>query len=349
MKNLSVLAFCLFLAVTSCVTTPRTPLSGLDPEAFHAEVNGKQVSFYVLTNSRGMEVCLTNYGARVLSIMVPDRNGKMNNVVVGHESIDAYLEKPNSYGAVIGRYANRIAGASFTLDGVTYTLDKNSGENCLHGGSGGWCSQVYDVKQYNDSTLVLAMDSPDGEMGFPGNVHAEVTYKVTEDNALDISYTAVTDKPTVLNLTNHTFFNLSGSKDGDVGGHVLYVNADSYTPLRPDSIPTGEILPVEYAGIDFRQPRALAGMYDFNMILNEPGEVDLIAASLYAPENGIRMEVRTDQPGLQLYVKKTTVCLECQLFPDSPNNPSWPSSVLRPGETYRHRCIYSFSIAKDSL
>ena len=344
MKNLSACAFLLCLAVSSCVTTPKNTLSGLRPEDFCAEVNGKPTSFYVLTNSNGMEVCVMDYGARILSVVVPDRDGKMNNVVVGHENIDAYLKKPNSYGAVIGRYANRISGASFTLDGATYILDKNSGENCIHGGAGGWRSQVYDVKRCDKSSLVLTMDSPDGEMGFPGNVHAEVTYRVTEDNALDISYTATTDKPTVLNLTNHTFFNLSGSKDGEVGGHVLYVAADSCTPVRPDGVPTGEILPVASEGVDFRTPRAVAGEFDLNMVLNKPGDTDRVAASLYAPENGIRMEVRTDQPGLQLYSKKTTVCLETQLFPDSPNNPAWPSSVLRPGETYRHRCIYTFSI-----
>ena len=344
MKNLSALSILLCLALISCENTPKTALSGLESEDFCAEVNGKQVSFHILTNSRGMEVCVTDYGARVLSIMVPDRDGKMNNVVVGHENIDAYLKKPNSYGAVIGRYANRISGASFTLDGATYILDKNSGENCIHGGAGGWRSQVYDVKRCDKSSLVLTMDSPDGEMGFPGNVHAEVTYRVTEDNALDISYTATTDKPTVLNLTNHTFFNLSGSKDGEVGGHVLYVDADSCTPVRPDGVPTGEIVPVASEGVDFRTPRAVAGEFDLNMVLNKPGDTDRVATSLYAPENGIRMEVRTDQPGLQLYSKKTTVCLETQLFPDSPNNPAWPSSVLRPGETYRHRCIYTFSI-----
>lgn len=327
MKNLFVLAS-LYVAAISCLSDPG-------------------IESYTLKNSRGMEVCIADYGARVLSMKVPDKDGNITEVIVGLNDIDEYLARPSSHGAVIGRYANRISGASFILDGQTYVLDRNSGSNCIHGGSEGWRSQSYDFKYKDSSTLVLTMDSPDGEMGFPGNVHAEITYRLTEDNSLDISYVAVTDKPTVLNLTNHSFFNLSGNRETEIFDNILYIDADRYTPVNDKSLPTGEILSVRDTPFDFTTAKPIDGLYDMNMVLNHPGDTSVLAASLYAPETGIRMDVYTDQPGMQLYTKNTTVCLETQLFPDSPNNPHFPSSVLRPGETYRHRCIYHFSIGNN--
>ena len=345
MKRL-VLSAIVCMAALSCISERNTTLSGLSPEDFHAEVDGKMTSFYTLVNSNGMEVCVTDYGARILSVMVPDRRGRMNNVVVGFDNIADYLAKPVSHGAVIGRYVNRIGNASFILDGRKYELDKNSGENCMHGGTGSWRSKVFTARQTDSSTLVLTIDSPDGEMGFPGNVHAEVTYKVTQDNALDISYTAVTDKPTVLNLTSHAFFNLSGKDDYEIWDHVLYVDSDSYTPVGEGKIPTGEIRPAGEAGIDYTHARPVYSEFDANMVLRHPGDTTVLAASLYAPDSGIRMDVYTDQPGLQVYTRPTTVCLETQLFPDSPNHAHFPSSVLRPGEIYRHRCIYRFKTGR---
>lgn len=343
MRFFHLLFICLSIGLASCNSAPEKTLSGLSPDAFNTELDGKAVSLYTLTNSHGMEVCITNYGGRVVSIMVPDRNGKMTNVAVGYDSLAHYLARPNSYGATIGRFANRISDASFTLDGHTYKLDRNTESSCLHGGTKGWRFQVYSAEKKDASTLVLRMDSPDGEMGFPGNIHAEVIYEVTEDNALDISYKAVTDRPTVLSMTNHTFFNLSGNTDREVTDNILFVDADRYTPLGQDMTPTGDILTVVGSGLDFTVPREIREKYDINLVLNHPGDTSIPAASLYAPDTGIRMEVYTDQPGMQVYTRTNTVCLESQLFPDSPNKPQWPSSVLRPGETYRHRCIYKFS------
>ena len=333
---------CLLVA-SACTQKGEKTLSGLYKDDFRAEVNGKTTSLYTLTNSKGMEVCITDYGARVLSVMVPDRKGIMRNVIVGFDSMSDYLAKPVSHGAVIGRYVNRISDASFMLDGKRYNLDKNSGPHCIHGGSEGWRSQVYDINYHDSSTLTLIMDSPDGEMGFPGNIHAEVTYSVTEDNALDISYRAVTDKPTVLNMTNHSFFNLTGKRDHEIWDNILYIDADHYTPVK-EKVPTGEITHVSNDVIDFRTPRPIDGEYDINMVLNHPGDTTKAAAYLYAPDTGIRMEVYTNQPGIQLYTRQNTICLETQLFPDSPNHPHFPSSVLRPGEVYYHRCIYKFDI-----
>ena len=346
-KCLIIIAMC--LAVHSCEINREHTMSGLRTGDFRAEVDGKTTSLYTLTNSKGMEVCVTDYGARILSIMVPDRRGRMTNVIVGFDNIAEYLAKPVSHGAVIGRFANRIGNASFVLDGQRYELDRNSGQNCIHGGAKGWRMQVFSAHQPDSSTLVLAIDSPDGEMGFPGNVHAEVTYKVTEDNALDISYKAVTDKPTVLNLTSHSFFNLSGKRDYEIWDHVLYVDADRYTPVNDAKVPTGELLPAGNVGIGYKVPRPPDREFDINMVLDHPGDTSIIAASLYAPDTGIRMDVYTDQPGIVTYVKSTSVCLETQNFPDSPNQPAFPSSVLRPGETYRHRCIYRFSTGRLQL
>lgn len=362
------------LCFAGCAGKQALTLSGLDPKAFEGEYEGRKTALYTLTNENGMEVCVTNFGGRLVSVMVPDKDGKMTDVILGFDNVNDYATIPSDFGASIGRYANRIGGATFVLDGETVTLDANDGANCLHGGSEGWQYQVYDAEQQDASTLVLTYNSPDGEMGFPGNVVAKVTYRLTADNAIDISYEGTTDKPTVLSMTNHAYFNLSGNHAADGTDQVLYINADGFTPADANLIPTGEILPVEGTPMDFRTPKAigqdinadyeqlvLGNGYDHNWVLNTAGDITKLALSVYSPVSGILLEEYTDQPGVQvytgnfltgevagkhgiLYPKRASVCIETQLFPDSPNKPEWPSAVLRPGETYTHRCIYRFSV-----
>ncbi len=362
------------LCLTACSNEPVTTLSGLDPQAFVGEKNGKATTLYTLKNANGVEACITNFGGRLVSLMVPDKDGNMVDVVLGFDNINDYLTKPSDFGASVGRYANRIAGGTFQLDGVAVELVKNDGPNCLHGGPQGWQYQVYSAEQVDPQTLVLTLESPDGEMGFPGAVTVAVTYRLTDDNAIDISYSGTTDKPTVLNMTNHSYFNLSGNHAAEATDHELYINADAFTPTDRLLIPTGEITPVEGTPMDFRTAKVLAqdieseyeavrlgNGFDHNWVLNNAGDINVVAASLYSPATGILLETYTDQPGIQaysgnfltgkvagkhgvLYPRRGGVCLETQLFPDSPNKPEWQSPVLRPGETYAHRCIYKFSV-----
>lgn len=360
--------------LVACSTKPALTLSGLDPEAFVGEKNGKTTALYTLTNANGMEVCITNFGGRLVSVMVPDKDGNMVDVILGFDNINDYMTKPSDFGASIGRYANRIAGGKFELDGETVVLNQNDGENCLHGGAEGWQYQVYEAEQVDAQTLKLTMHSPDGEMGFPGNVTAVVTYTLTDDNAIDIAYSGTTDKPTVLSMTNHAYFNLSGNHAVEGTDQVLYVNADTFTPANDKLIPTGEMRPVEGTPFDFRTPKSigqdinadyeqlvLGNGYDHNWVLNTAGDVTKLALSVYSPVTGILLEEYTDQPGVQVYTgnfltgkvagkhgimypKRASVCIETQLFPDTPNRPEWPTATLRPGETYTHRCIYKFSV-----
>lgn len=358
----------------ACSDRPVLTLSGLDPMDFEGEKNGKATALYTLKNVAGMEVCITNFGGRLVSVMVPDKDGKMTDVLLGFDNITDYMTIPSDFGASIGRYANRIAGGRFQLDGETVVLNQNDGPNCLHGGAEGWQYQVYDAEQPDDQTLILTMNDPDGHMGFPGNVTAVVKYILTDDNAVDITFEGTTDAPTVLSMTNHAYFNLSGNPAAEGTDQVLYVNADAYTPADAVLIPTGEFVPVEGTPMDFRTPKTigkdieadyeqirLGNGYDHNWVLNTAGDDTKVAFSLYSPTTGIYMEGYTDQPGVQVYSgnfltgkiagkhgifypKRASVCLETQLFPDSPNHPEWPSAFLRPGETYSHRCIYKFSV-----
>ncbi len=353
------------LCFSSCTTTKDLTLSGLNPKDFETE----NTALYTLTNANGMEVCITNFGGRLVSVMVPDKDGKMVDVILGFDNIKDYMNLPSDFGASIGRYANRIGGASFELDGNIYNLDKNDGENCLHGGSEGWQYQVYDAQMLDNQTLVLIMRSPAGEMGFPGNVTATVIYMLTNDNAIEISFVATTDAPTVFGMTNHAYFNLSGNPAKDGLDQVLYINADSFTPTDEALIPTGEIWAVENTPMDFRVAKAVGqdihanyvalghgNGYDHNWILNNTGDLETVAASLYSPKTGVMLEVYTDQPGIQVYSgnfltgevpgkhgikypQRASVCLETQLFPDSPNKADWPSAVLRPNEVYKLSCI----------
>ncbi len=369
----------LSILVAACVDrepTGMTTKSGLDRTAFRTVINGDSTDLFILTNAAGAEVCITNYGGRVVSLMVPDAQGKLQDVVLGFDHIEEYTSKPSSFGATVGRFANRIAYGRFELDGDTIQLAINSGEHSIHGGHEGWQYQVFDASQPNDTTLILAYTSPGGEGGFPGNVTVEVTFVLTHDHALAIDYTAQADKKTVINMTNHSFFNLSGNPAKTILDNVLYVNAHQYTPLDEGLITTGEVLSVADSPFDFTAPISIGdgvnrdGTHeqleitqgiDHNFVLNTDRNIETLAARLYSPSSGISLEVYTNEPGMQVYTsnmldgsrigkngvpyhKQTAICLETQHFPDSPNKPYWPSTVLHPGQTYHSTCIYKFGI-----
>ena len=361
-------------------------LSGLDPTAFDTIINEKPVKLYTLKNKNGMEVSITNYGGRVVSLVVPDKDGKPTDVVLGFDNIKQYadtLNSPSDYGSSVGRYANRIAGGKFTLGSQQYQLKQNDGDNCLHGGgTTGWMNQVYDAEQIGDSILKLTIIAADGENGFPGNVTATTIYKVTSDNTLDITWEATTDKETIINQTNHNYYNLNGDLSQVGTDMILYVNADNFTPSDKAYIPTGEIKPVEGTAMDFRKPHAIgdsinskfdqiqnAGGYDHNYCLNTfkdgKGDDTQVCASLYSPKTGIFMEMFTNEPGVQVYSanfqgvgkdadiirkgglkypKHVSVCLESQKYPDSPNKKDWVQPTLKPGEKYYSHAAYKFSI-----
>lgn len=360
--------------------TDRQPArSGLDRRNFQTVINGDSTDLFVIRNANGMEACITNYGGRIVSLMVPDSAGVFRDVVQGFAHIEGYTAEPSSFGATMGRFANRIGNGRFVLDGDTVQLDRNSGKHTIHGGGEGWRNQVFSADQPNDSTLVLSYTSPDGESGFPGEVTVSVTFTVNQRNELAMDYEAETTEKTIINLTNHSFFNLSGNPGKTVLDDILYVNATQYTPLDSTLITTGEIQPVAGTPFDFTQPVSIgtamerdmaneqlqiASGIDHNFVLNTGGRVDELAASLYSPSSGVVMEVYTNEPGLQVYTgnmldgsrtgkenvpygRQTAVCLESQHFPDAPNKPHWPSTVLEPGESYESTCIYRFSVVKE--
>lgn len=346
----------------------------LDAEAFATEIDGAPVALYTLSNGSGFDVQITNYGARVVSIWAPDRNGSYADVTVGCESIDRYVAEDDARfsGPVVGRFANRIAQGRFTLDGVEYQLPQNDNGNSLHGGVKGLDSRVWSVLQADDRHVTMSYVSPDGEEGYPGELTVSVTYTVTDDNALKIEYAATTDRPTIVNLSNHSLFNLGGEGSGSILDHELMIAADATTPVGAGLIPTGELAPVDGTPFDFRTPTAIGARigardaqlgygtgYDHNWVLNDTtGEVRLVA-TLYDPQSGRLMEILTDQPGLQFYSGnffndescgkfgrkigyRGAVALETQCFPDSPNHSDFPSTRLDPGETYTQTCIYRF-------
>ena len=365
------------LAVASCTKVAEPTLSGLDPNAFKDKYEGKKVALYTLKNEQGMEVCITNFGGRIVSMMVPDINGDFLDVVLGFDNIQDYYPENNAsdFGAAIGRYANRIKQGQFTLDGETYQLPRNNFGHCLHGGPKGWQYKVYKVVKHNDTMLKLLMDSPDGDSGFPGRVKAYVTYTLLPENALKIEYEATTDKPTIINMTNHSYFNLAGDPEYHrVSEDFMRLNAITYTPVDATFIPTGDILNVsqtpmdfssgEYIGKDidnfaFEQIKNGNG-FDHNWILNTHRDINEPAVRVYSAQSCILLTVYTDEPGIQIYTgnfldgsvqgkkgvyykKRSGICLETQKYPDSPNHPDWPSPVLRPGETYRSNTIFAFS------
>lgn len=358
----------------ACATEPQTTRSGLVIDDFTTDIDGRRTGLYTLTNANGMEVTVTDFGGRIVSVMVPDRAGELRDVVLGFDNIDDYIHVPSDFGAAIGRYANRIGQGRFTLDGKVYELPKNNFGHCLHGGPDGWQYKVYDVVEADDSHIVLAMYSPDGDANFPGAVEATVTYRLTDDNALDISYEAASDAPTIINLTNHSYFNLSGDPSTSICDDWLWIAADSFTPVDSTFMTTGEIVPVEGTPMDFRTVKRIGddidrydfvqlkngNGYDHNWVLATAGDITRKAAEVRNDVSGIVLEVYTDEPGVQVYTgnfldgsvtgkhgivydQRAAICLETQHYPDSPNKPAWPSVVLRPDETYRSHCIYRFS------
>jgi aldose 1-epimerase len=369
------------IVMSACSSsTSETPAAGgvtLPQKEFGVTPAGP-ARLYTLANKHGMAVTITNYGGIVTSLRAPDRNGKSDDVVLGYDSIDGYLKKHPYFGAIVGRYGNRIAKARFTLDGVEYKLAANNGANALHGGLQGFDKKLWEASDVSasDPALALSYVSRDGEEGYPGRLSTRVVYTVTEDNELRIDYTATTDKPTVLNLTNHSYFNLVGQGNGDILGHEIQINAGHFTPIDAGLIPTGEIRAVDGTPLDFRKPQKigaridandeqikLGGGYDHNFVI-VPGEGLKLAARVYDVGSGRVMEVLTTEPGVQFYTgnfldgtltgkdgkvykKRYGFCLETQHYPDSPNQPSFPSVVLRPGAEYRSRTIYRFSTRKE--
>jgi len=337
--------------------------------------NGEAVELYTLTNAKGMEATITTYGGIVTSLRAPDRNGKMDDVVLGFDTLDGYLGDPPApyFGALIGRYGNRIAKGRFTLNGTEYKLAQNNGVNALHGGLQGFDKVVWKAKSTTPQSLELTYVSKDGEEGYPGTLTSTVTYTLTDNNELKLDYAATTDKDTVLNLTNHSYFNLAGQGEGDVQEHKVMINADKYTPMDATLIPTGELRSVDGTPFDFRQPKTIGeridgsdeqlkfgGGYDHNYVLNVSGAAPELAVRVTEPKTGRVMEVLTTQPGVQFYTgnkldgklrgksgkpyqRRYGFCLETQHFPDSPNQPKFPSVVLKPGERYQSTTIYRFS------
>ena len=374
------LAACLLsIAMVGCTMQERPTQSGLLRSNFQTEHAGMQTDLYTLTNDNGMEVCFTNFGGRIVSILVPDRHGNMLDVCLGHDSIADYIRygyQGCNFGALIGRYGNRIKDGKFTLDGIEYQLPCNNDGNCLHGGGDiAFHNRMWQAQPISNSSIAFTTISPDGEDGFPGNLSVKVTYTLTNDNAISIAYEATTDKPTVINLTNHCYFCLSGDPSRDVMDEVLYLNAEAYTPVDANVAVTGEIAMVEYTPFDFRTPTRIGDRindtthqqivngrgYDHNWLLNTNGDINAVAATLYDPTTGIEMTIHTDQPGVQFYAGnfldgsfmgkkgvayplRSGLCFETQHYPDSPNQPAFPSTTLRPGETYTTSTIYQFDI-----
>lgn len=362
------------VALFACTTKEVPPT--INPQAFNKIIDGKQVKIFTLKNAKGMEITVTNYGARIVSWLVPDKLGKMEDVVFGHDSIDGYLNaKENYFGASIGRYGNRIALGEFSIGDIHYKLAQNNGVNSLHGGVIGFSKKIWDITSKSENELECRLVSPDMEEGYPGEMTVSMSYKLTNDNELVIQYEAKTDKPTIVNLTNHSYFNLHGAGNGDILDHQLTLNADFITPIDSTLIPIGELLAVENTPFDFRKPETIGkrinnedqqikfGLgYDINYVLNKSSNQTLtLAASVYEPQSGRVLEVFTDQPGIQFYSGnfldgkypgkkgkfygyRTGFCLETQHYPNSPNQPKFPSVELNPDQTYTHTCIYKFSV-----
>ena len=341
-------------------------------ENFESVIDGKPTRMFTMENKNGMVVTLTNYGGKIISVYAPGKNGKFADVMLGFKSIAEYEQYGASHGAVVGPFANRIAGAQFTIDSITYQLPVNNGANCLHSGPDSWYRKVWDF-QKDGNVAVFSLESADGEFGFPGNKTAKTTYTLTDDNELKIDYEITTDKACHINITNHSYFNLRGEGNGDILDHVLVINADKSTPVNSEMIPTGEIADIRGTDLDFTSPHPIGERiesqnqqlvfgsgYDFNYVINKAEGELAFAASAYEPESGRYMEVFTTEPGVQLYTgnhlkgveigkagvaytKRTGFCLETQHFPDSPNQPAFPSTMVQPGETYKSTTIYKFS------
>lgn len=351
--------------------------SGLHPAGFSGKVDGKDVQMYVLTNSNGSEATVINYGAKIVSLSIPDKKGKLVDVVLGHNNLNEYLNSEEPYfGAVCGRTGNRIAKGQFTLEGVTYKLAINNGPNNLHGGLKGFNAVVWDAKQIDDQTLELTYLAKDGEEGFPGNLNVKMIYKLTDENEFSIEYQATTDKTTILNLTNHSYFNLSGEGDASVNDHILVMHASTYLPTDDTAIPYGDPEPVKGTPFDFTTPHTIGEKieddfeqlhfgkgYDHTMVLDKKEGELALAVECYSPKTGIQMNISTTEPGVQIYTgnwmsgnfegkhghrypMRAAVCFETQHFPDSINKPAYPSVILKPGETFSSKTVHHFSVKK---
>ncbi len=364
--------FCI-LFLSSCEPSG-DKVVGLDPSKFETTIDGKPVGLYNLENKNGVLIQITNFGGRIVSLWVPDKEGNFADVVTGYDSIGGFVTDSSYFGALIGRYGNRIANGKFTLNGVEYTLPANNAPNSLHGGEKGFDKVVWDVKKNTKDTLVLTYLSKDGEEGYPGNLSVKVIYSLNDNNELKIDYFAETDAPTIVNLTNHAYFNLAGHDSGDILDQILMINADKFTPVDSTLIPTGELRDVAGTPMDFRTPTAIGDRiddddqqiengkgYDHNWVLNQPGNDMILAARAEDPESGRVLEVYTTEPGLQCYTgnfldgskigkngvpyeHRSAFCLETQHFPDSPNRDNFPSTVLNPGEKYETTIIYKFLV-----
>ena len=370
-RTLRISTLALAMAILGCSSqeVPSVPAAskkiswGMTPE-------GQPVELYTLTNAKGSEARIMTYGGVVVSLKVPDRSGALGDVVAGFDNLEGYLTPPPYFGALIGRYGNRIGGGQFSLDGMVYHLAKNDGANHLHGGVRGFDKRLWSAKQLSPQSLELSYLSKDGEEGYPGNLSANVTYTLTDAQELRIEYLATTDKETVVNLTNHSYFNLAG--EGDILAHQVMIHADRYTPVDKGLIPTGELKSVAGTPFDFQMAKAIGERieqkdeqlmfghgYDHNWVLNRTGSGLETAAKVTDPKSGRVMEVLTTEPGLQfytgnfldgtlkgkgrVYTRRSAFCMETQHFPDSPNKPAFPSTVLKPGETYRTTTVYRFS------
>ena len=365
------------LMLTACGPSNLTN-SGLCPDNFKSgTTDDDATALYVLTNANGMEVCITNFGARIVSVLAPDKDGALRDVVLGFDSIQDYRNIKSDFGASIGRYANRINQGKITIDGKEIQLPQNNYMHCLHGGPNGWQYKVYRATNITPNEIELTLNSPDGDENFPGNVTAKVTYTLTDENAIDIKFQATTDAKTIINMTNHSYFNLSGDPSVPAIDHLLYINASNYTPVDSTFMTLGTIEPVEGTPMDFTKPKAIGEEidnfefeqlkngkgYDHNWVLDTKGDITQLAAKLVCPSSGIGVEVYTNEPGIQVYTgnflngtvtgkggivynHRASVCLETQHYPDSPNKPQWPSVILEPGQSYFSECIYKFTVEK---
>jgi len=374
MQSMEALSLRRLLAVTGLLLFNMNAATKMTSTDFGTTPDGVAARIFTLTNKNGLEARVTNYGGIVVSLKTPDRNGAMADIVLGFDALAGYISSPSPYlGALIGRYGNRIGHARFTLDGVEYKLAANNGENSLHGGTHGFNQKIWTPRELPDGGLELTYLSKDGEEGYPGNLKVVVAYRLTDANELKIDYSATTDKDTVLNLTNHSYFNLKGEGQGDILGHLVTLNANRFTPVDAGLIPTGELRAVSGTPFDFTKSTAIGARieqndeqlklgkgYDHNWVLNNGGKTLNLAARVVEPSSGRVLEVYTNQPGVQFYTgnfldgtikgkggkayqQRYGFCLETQHFPDSPNKPKFPSTVLKPGQRFHSTTVFKFS------